>query len=111
MDTPETESLSVDQISHELNDITDETTREDLYKKIDFFVTQLNRAYEINRKNVMVLTEALEKAQTLYKKYESEQDTFGKRMKSVLKKIFIARGWYEASYEELKGIHEGRVQR
>jgi phage gp29-like protein len=108
MDTPKTESLNVEEIKEALDSITPESTKEELYKKIDFFVKQLNLAYETNRKNVLVLTEALEQSQSLYKKYEADQMSTKNRLKRFIKKVFIAKGWYEASYEELKGIHEAR---
>ena len=109
MDTPTTDSLNVDEIKSELDSITPETTKEDLYKKIDFFVKQLNLAYDINKKNVMVLTEALEQAQTKYKKLEQYKNSRRARIKLALKKVLIGLGWYEASYDELKEIHEGRI--
>lgn len=104
-----TESINVEEIKSELDSVTPETTKEDLYKKIDFFVKQLNASYDINKRNVMVLTEALEQAQTLYKRYEAQQSSFKNRAKKFIKRVFIAWGWYEASYEELKEIHETRV--
>lgn len=105
MDTPKTTSLEVDAIKSALDSITPETPKEELFKKIDFFVKQLNLAYELNRKNVLVLTEALEVAQTRYKVAEAKKEPF----KMFLKKVLIGIGWYEASYDELKAIHEGRV--
>ncbi len=107
MEQPTTESLNVDAIKEELDTITPETSKDLLYKKIDFFVKQLNMAYEINRKNVAILTEALEQAQSRYKKAEAKKEPF----KMFLKKVLIGLGWYEASYDELKEIHEGKISR
>lgn len=107
---PTTDSLNVDIIKETLDSITPETTKEELYAKLDFFVKQLNLAYEINRKNVMILTEALENAQTKYKAYEKEKASFKARAKLFIKKVLIAQGWYEASLEELKEIHYGKTR-
>jgi hypothetical protein len=109
MDTPELESMNVDEIKNNLAEITEETTKEDLHKKIDFFVKQLNQAYEMNKRNTMVLIEALEKAQSQYKKYEREQGSFKNRFKKFIKRVLISWGWYEASYDELKEIHFGKA--
>jgi hypothetical protein len=107
MDKPTIESLNVEEIKSEIDSITQETPKEVLIKKIDFFVKQLNLAYEVNRKNNLVLMEALEQAQSKYKKLEAEKAAFN--FKYFIKRVFISWGWYEASYEELKEIHEGRV--
>jgi hypothetical protein len=109
MDTPELESMNVDEIKNELEAITLDSTKEELIKKIDFFVKQLNQAYETNKRNTMVLLEALEKSQTLYKQYEREQGSMKQRLKKFIKRVFIAWGWYEASYDELKEIHGGKA--
>jgi len=101
---PTLESINVDEVKGELDSVTEETTKEELYRKIDFFVKQLNLAHEQNRRNSIILTEALEKAQSHYKKLESKQS-----LRQIIKKILISWNWYEASYEELKEIHEGRV--
>jgi hypothetical protein len=106
---PKTDSLNVDEIKEALASIDENTSREELWRKIDFFVKQLNQSYEINRKNVLVLTEALEQAQTKYKQYESERGNFKSRAKLFIKKVLIAWGWYEASYDELKEIHSAKT--
>jgi len=106
---PTIESIDVDAIKEEIDSTRLEMSKEELIKKIDFFIKQLNQAYEINRKNNLVLMEALEQAQSKYKKYEAAQSSFKNRAKQFIKRVFIGWGWYEASYEELKEIHEGRV--
>lgn len=109
MDKPQTDSLNVNEIKDELLSITEETPKSELIRKIDFLVKQLNMSYDLNRKNSLVLTEALEQAQTKYKKYEAEKSSPANQLKNFIKRVFIAWGWYEASYDELKEIHEGRI--
>lgn len=108
MDKPTIESMNVEEVKAELDGITEETTKEELYKKIDFFVKQMNLCYEQNRKNMLVMTEALEQAQSKYKAYEVNKGSFKERAKLYLKKVLIAWGWYEASYDELKELHFGK---
>jgi hypothetical protein len=104
MEKPELESINVEEVKNELDSVTEETTKEELYRKIDFFVKQLNMAHDQNRRNMLVMTEALEVAQSKYKKLEASKQPW----KLLIKKILIGWGWYEASYEELKEIHFGR---
>lgn len=106
MDKPQTDSLNVDEIKDELLSITEETPKSELIRKIDFLVKQLNMSYDFNRKNVLVLTEALEHAQTRYKVAEAKKEP----IRLFIKKFLIGFGWYEASYDELKELHEGRVK-
>ena len=101
---PTLESINVEEIKNALDSVTAETTKEELYAKIDFFVKQLNVCYEQNKRNTMVLLEALEVAQSKYKMLEAKKQPW----KLFIKKILISWGWYEASYEELKEIHFGR---
>lgn len=107
---PTIESMNVDEIKTEIDEITPETTKEELYRKIDFFIKQLNIAHELGRNNNLVLIEALEQAQTKYKNLEAKQSSWGNSFKKFIKRVFIAWGWYEASYDELKEIHFGKTR-
>jgi hypothetical protein len=107
---PTLESMNVDEIKGEIDSIKPDTTKEELYRKIDFFVKQLNMAHETGRRNSLLLLEALEQAQTKYKKYEVEKLSFKNRAKLSIKKVLIAWGWYEASYDELKELHFGKTR-
>jgi len=109
MEQPAIESLDVEMIKEQLENINEESSKEDLFSTINFLVRQLNLSHEQQRRNNMVILEALEKAQTRYKKYEQEKTSFKARFKLTIKKILIAWGWYEASYEELKEIHFGKT--
>ncbi len=110
MDTPELESMNVDEIKSELLSIDENTSKEVLISKIDFLVKQLNLAYDSGRRNNLLLLEALECAQSKYKKYESEHSSsIWQQFKRGLKKVLIAWDWYEASYDELKEIHNGKA--
>lgn len=100
--------MNIIEIKDAIEGITPETSKEELIRKIDFFVRQLNLAYEVDRKNKIVLIEALEQAQTKYKKLEAEKAAFS--FKQFIKRVFIAWGWYEASYDELKEIHFGKTR-
>lgn len=97
--------MNVDEIKSEIDGISPDTSKEDLIKKIDFFIKQLNLAHDMNRNNNLVMIEALEVAQTRYKKAEAKKEP----LKMFIKKVLIGIGWYEASYDELKEIHEGRI--
>lgn len=108
MEVPELESLDNEGILEIIGSIDPDTTKEDLYPKIDFLVKQLNMSYEQNRRNTLVLMEALTEAQSKYKKYEAEKIGWKSRLKLTLKKFFIGIGWYEASLDELKDIHFGK---
>lgn len=109
MEKPELESLDTDGILEEIAKLTPDMDKEDLIKAIDFFVKQLNMSHEQNRRNTLVLMEALEQAQSKYKKYEAEKLGWKSRLKLTLKKIMIGWGWYEASLDELKEIHFGKA--
>lgn len=95
--------MNVDEIKATIDSVTEETTKEELYAKIDFFVKQLNLAHDQNRRNILVLTEALEEAQSKYKKYEAKKEP----LKLFIKRVLVGLGWYEASYDELKQLHFG----
>lgn len=110
MEKPELESLDKEDILDAIGSISPDTTKEELYPKIDFLVKQLNMSYEQNRRNTLVLMEALEEAQTKYKKYEAEKLGWKNRLKLTLKKILIGWGWYEASLDELKELHFGKAR-
>lgn len=109
MDAPELESMNVEEIKSQIGGITEETTKEELIKTIDFLVKQLNLSYDIGRRNNLLLMEALEHAQNRYKKYEAVKLSLRYRLKIFIKKVMIAWGWYEASYDELKEVHFGGV--
>lgn len=106
---PQLESMNVEEIKDQLLTITEETPKSELIQKIDFLVKQLNLAYDTGRRNNLLLLEALERAQTLYKKYEDSKKSLGYRLKLFVKKVLIGWGWYEASYDELKELHFGGV--
>jgi hypothetical protein len=108
MEKPELECLDDNAILEELSKIDPETPKEDLIKHIDFFIKQLNMSHEMNRRNTMVLMEALEQAQTEYKKLQAEKFSWKYRFKLAVKKVMIAWGWYEASLDELKELHFGK---
>lgn len=104
MEKPTIESLNVDEIKEQIDAISPQTTREELLEKMDFFVRQLNISYEQNRRNTLVLMEALEQSQSKYKFLEAKKTNW----KQAIKKILIGLGWYEASLDELKEIHFGK---
>lgn len=110
MEKPELESLDKEEILDALASIDPSTPKEELYPKIDFLVKQLNLSYEQNRRNTLVLMEALEEAQSKYKRYEAEKLGWKNRFKLTLKKILIGWGWYEASLDELKELHFGKAR-
>jgi DNA polymerase III alpha subunit len=107
---PELESLDEDGILDEIESIGPETTRDELLEKMDFLVRQLNMSHEQNRRNTLVLMEALEQSQTHYKKLLSEKLNWKYRLKLAIKKVMIGWGWYEASLDELKEIHFGQAR-